>query len=210
MYEQDEYTNSGPLMTGSIGGEGWVGTVGVGCDYQVGSRWVIGALADYDLMNLSGSFKDQSSLGHIGNQTESGALAAGGRVGYLVTPKLLTYFNLGYDVPFFDRINLVSATPPFTTPYYYPAHTYSSGYVFCGAGTEYALEDLVPLKGLFWRTEYRYVESGFLPGAYSALRLPLMTTGSSPNACPSCSLMANKDVQTIISGFVWRFNFGGS
>ncbi len=206
MYEQDEYTNSGPL-TGSIGGEGWVGTVGVGCDYQVGSRWVIGALADYDLMNLSGSFKDPI-LSVTGTQTESGALAAGGRIGFLVTPKLLTYINLGYDVPFFDRINLVSATPPFATPYYYPAHTYSSGFVFCGAGTEYALEDLVPLKGMFWRTEYRYVESGFIPGAYSTPRLPLMTTGSSPNACPSCSLMANKDVQTIISGFVWRFNFG--
>lgn len=209
MYEQDEYTNSGPLLTGSIGGEGWVGTVGGGCDYQIGSHWVIGALVDYDLISLSGYFKDQT-LGYTGNQTETGALAAGGRVGYLVTPKLLTYFNLGYDVPFFDRINLVSATPPFATPYYYPAHTYSSGFVFCGAGTEYALEDLVPLKGLFWRTEYRYVESGFLPGAYSALRLPLMTTGSSPNTCPSCSLMANKDVQTIISGFVWRFNYGGS
>ena len=169
---------------------------------------MIGALADYDFMNLSGYFKDPT-LGYIGNQTESGAWAAGGRVGYLVTPRLLTYFNLGYDVPVFNRINLVSATPPFATPYFYPAATYSSGFVFCGAGTEYALGDVIPLKGLFWRTEYRYIESGFVPAAYSALRLPLMTTGSSPSACPSCTLMGNKDVQTIITGFVWRFDFDG-
>ncbi len=211
MWEQDNYSQTTPLVTGSIGGEGWVATVGVGCDYQVGSRWVIGALADYDFMNLSGSFKDQI-LGAIGTETESGAWALGGRIGYLVTPRLLTYFSLGYDVPHFDRINLLSATPPFApTPYFYPAHTYSSGFVFFGAGTEYALGDVIPLKGLFWRTEYRYAAGGFLPGAYSSPGLPLlMTTGSSTSACPStCSLLLNKDVQTITSGFVWRFNFGG-
>lgn len=212
MWEQDNYTQTGPLLTGSIGGEGWVGTVGVGCDYQVGSRLVIGALADYDLMNMSGSFKDPF-LGDIGTQTESGTWAVGGRIGYLVTPKLLTYINLGYDVPHFDKINLLSATSPFApTPYFYPAHTYSSGFVFFGAGTEYALGDIVPVKGLFWRTEYRYAAGGFLPGEYSGLSLPLMTTSPSTSACPPaahCSLMINKDLQTITSGFVWRFNFGG-
>jgi outer membrane immunogenic protein len=77
MWEQDQYTNTGPVATGSIGGEGWVGTVGVGCDYQVGSRWVIGVLADYDFMNLSGSFKDQF-LGYIGKpRVELGLSAAG-------------------------------------------------------------------------------------------------------------------------------------
>ena len=97
MYEQDNCANAG--LTGSIGGEGWVGTVGAGCDYQVGSRWVIGALADYNFVNCRAPSRT-SSLGDIGNQTESGAFAVGGRAGYLVTPKLLTYINLGYDVPF--------------------------------------------------------------------------------------------------------------
>ena len=205
MYEQDNYTNAG--LTGSIGGEGWVGTVGAGCDYQVGSRWVIGALADYNLMNLSGSFKDQF-LNAIGNQTESGAFAVGGRAGYLVTPKLLTYINLGYDVPLFDRINLLSATPPFApTPYFYPARAYYTGFLFAGAGTEYALGDIIPLNGLFWRTEYRYASGDLGPGPYNAARLT--TAGSSTSPCPPCSLTINKDVQTVISGFVWRFNYGG-
>jgi len=211
MWEQDHYTNVGPLVTGSTGGEGWLGTVGVGCDYQAGSRWVIGVLADYDFMNLSGSFQDPF-LGYTGNQTESGAWAVGGRIGYLVTPELLTYINVGYPQALFDRINLLSATPSSSpTPYFYAAHTYrghlfGGGFLFFGAGTEYALGDIVPLKGLFWRTEYRYT-------MYSPDSLPLlMTTGSSTIACPlhtNCSLVMNKDVQTITSGFVWRFNFGG-
>jgi hypothetical protein len=71
-----------------------------------------------------------------------------------------------------------------------------------GAGTEYALGDIIPLKGMFWRTEYRYAD-------WTSVGLPLMTTGPSPNPCPRCLLSMNKDVQTITSGFVWRFNFGG-
>jgi hypothetical protein len=44
---------------------------------------------------------------------------------------LLTYLNIGYDVPRFDKINLLSATPPFpANPYFYPAHTYTGGFVF--------------------------------------------------------------------------------
>ncbi len=60
---------------------------------------------------------------------------------------LLTYISLAYDVPHFNQINLVSATPPFTpTSYFYPAHTYTSGFVFVGAGTEYALGGYYSIK----------------------------------------------------------------
>ena len=197
MWEQDHYTYDLP-QTGSTGGEGWVGTVGAGCDYQTGS-WVIGVLADYDFMHLSGSFKDPF-LGYIGNQTASAAWAVGGRIGYLVTPKLLTYINGGVPQTRFDRINLLSPSSS-PTPYFYPARTYPFGY-FWGGGTEYALGDIVPLKGLFWRTEYRYFEY------FSGIRLPLlMNTGSSTS--PSLAINFGKDMQTITSGFVWRFNFGG-
>jgi outer membrane immunogenic protein len=200
MWEQDHYTDVGPTVTGSTGGEGWLGTAGVGCDYRVGSRWVIGVLADYDFMNMSGRFQDPF-LGYIGTQTQSWAWAAGARVGYLVTPDFLTYINLGYPEEHFDKINLVTPSSA-ATPYYYPAHTYTSGFLFFGAGTEYALKDIVPLNGLFWRTEYRYSD-------YTDVTLPLMTTGSSPSACPHCGLAMAKDMQTITSGFVWRFYIGG-
>src|SRR6516225_4549310 len=40
------------------GGRGWLGRLGVGCDYQMGggfSSWVIGVLGEYDLMSLKGT-----------------------------------------------------------------------------------------------------------------------------------------------------------
>jgi outer membrane immunogenic protein len=195
MWEQDHITYDSS-QTGSTGGEGWVGTVGAGCDYRV-SSYVIGVLADYDFMHLSGSFKDPF-LGYTGNQTASSSWAVGVRIGYLVTPDLLIYLNGGKAGTRFDQINLLSPSSS-PTPYFYPAHTYTTGY-FVGAGAEYALGDIVPLKGLFWRTEYRYFEY------YNDVRLPLLTnTGSSKG--PGLSI--GKDVQTITSGFVWRFNFGG-
>ena len=43
-------------MTTTDGGRGWVGRIGVGCDYQfAGSRWVVGAFGDYDFMGLRGN-----------------------------------------------------------------------------------------------------------------------------------------------------------
>jgi len=204
IWEQDYTLENGPLVTGSTGGKGWLGTVGVGCDYRVGSsRWVIGALADYNIMNMSGSFQ-VPFLGYTGNQTASWAWAIGGRIGYLVTPELLAYVNFGYPEQHFNQINLLTPSSA-PTPYYYPAYTYESGFLFFGAGTEYALGDVIPLKGLFWRTEYRYTD-------YTTVSLPLLsTTGVLPGACPAsthCLLSMNKDVQTITSGFVWRFYFG--
>jgi outer membrane immunogenic protein len=202
-WEQNHYTDDKPLQTGSTGGEGWAARVGVGCDYQVVSRVVLGVVADYDFMHLSGSFKDPF-LGYIGDQTETSAWGVGIRAGYLVTPKLLTYLDFGYPWAHFDRINLLSGSPsPAQTPYFYPARTISLvNLPYFGAGTEYALGDIVPLGGLFWRTEYRYID-------YSIHHFPLLTTAAhSTNTCMHCSLAMNKDVQTVISGFVWRFSGG--
>ena len=65
MWKQDHYgeeltppTQLTPTV--STGGEGWVGTVGAGCDYQAGSRWLIGAFGDYNLMSVvyGGAFQE--------------------------------------------------------------------------------------------------------------------------------------------------------
>ena len=122
MWEQDHSTNNGPTVTGSTGGTGYLGTAGVGCDYQIG-RWVVGALADFDLMSMSGHFQDPFT-GDFGKQTQSWAWAAGVRVGYLITPDFLTYINFGYPEEHFNQINLVTASSA-PTPYFYPAHTYT-------------------------------------------------------------------------------------
>jgi outer membrane immunogenic protein len=42
----------------------------------------------------------------VGDEKMSSAWSVGGRVGWLVTPNLLTYFSGGYTEATFDRTNL--------------------------------------------------------------------------------------------------------
>jgi outer membrane immunogenic protein len=203
MWNQSHYAETDPgfvQFTGSTntGGEGWLGRVGGGCDYQTplfNGRVVIGAFADYDFMNLSGTFQETFS-GLAGTEKEAGAWAAGGRVGYLVTPNLLTYVEGGYTQAQFDAIALSApVVPAIATPFAIGANTYSGWFI--GGGTEYALSGIVPINGLFWRTEYRYAD-------YQAADLAI-----TPLALTDTAEHMQKNVQTITSGLVWRFNFGG-
>jgi len=191
---------SGVVLTPTVntGGEGWLGRLGGGCDYQFGvgslGNFVIGAFADYDFTNFTGTFQDPFTT-FVGQEKESGSWAVGGRIGYLVTPDLLGYFDGGYTQARFDSITLfVPFAPPGLT---YPSQT-SSGW-FLGGGTEYALNmSWVPIHGLFWRTEYRY-------NSYDAANVPVSFVGI-PFGLAS---HMQKNVQTVTSGLVWRFNFGG-
>jgi outer membrane immunogenic protein len=141
MWDQKHYSETYPGLAQltnpmNSGGEGWLGTFGGGCDYQVSSRLVIGAFGDYDVMNLTGAFLDPWAnfvacvpgtvpSGCLGNETEQGAWGAGGRIGFLVTPRLLTYLNGGYTQAHFSQISLGGVLYPSSTgtPYYYPART---------------------------------------------------------------------------------------
>jgi len=224
MWKQDHYTelNEPPWTaitpTVSTGGEGWLGRVGAGCDYQVSPRWVIGIFGDYDFMNLSGSFIDPWS-GLIGNENESGAWGVGGRIGFLVTPRLLTYIDGGYTQANFSQINLNTYSSPPLGPLissglWYPAQTYRG--LFLGGGTEYALWDILPIHGWFWRTEYRYARYGgadltLTSAAGPATFGPTDCGGAAdPIGTAACGQHMRKDVQTVTTGLVWKFNFGGS
>lgn len=189
--------------TSTSGGRGWLGTVGGGCDYQFGSgsgfwsNWVIGVFADYDFMDLHRNFALACGCG-LGDEKESNAWAVGGRIGYLVTPNVFTYWNGGYTETRFDQINL--SDPVFGTPFgAIGAHTYHGWFV--GGGTEIALAGLfgLPLPtGLFWRSEYRF-------SSFSSADLPVLDTAGfqlgSENMKPV--------VQTITTSLVYRFNWWG-
>lgn len=181
--------------TSNSGGEGWLGRLGGGCDYQLGSRFVIGAFADYDFANLKGTFSD-GAIG--GNEKMSAAWYAGGRLGYLVTPSLLAYVDGGYTEARFDQVNFSQQfLPVLPLGTFIPAHTYNGWFI--GGGTEYALDfDWFPIHGLFWRTEYRYAQ-------YQSADLAILTVGGGTGT----GVHVQKDVQTITTGLVWRFNFGG-
>ncbi len=198
MWRQDHFGETLPplpvvdLTAGETGGgSGWLGRFGAGCDYQIGSQFVIGAFGDYDVTGLSGTFHESLS-GFPLNEKEQGEWAVGGRIGYLVTPTLLTYVDGGYTQARFDQMN-------FPAPLAFlamPAHTYPGW--FFGGGVEY---NLGWFQGLAWRTEYRYAQ-------FSATDLPIIFTPT--GATLPLGDHINKSIQTATTGLVWHFNFGGA
>jgi outer membrane immunogenic protein len=196
VFEETDPGHAPTTTSITFGGRGWLGRFGAGCDYQFGlngfGNWVVGVFGDYDIMDVHGNF-EPAIAGLVGEEKESGAWSAGGRIGYLVTPSLLTYFDGGYTQTRFDQINLVNAVTlvPSNTIL---ANTYHGW--FLGGGTEYALNfSWLPIQGLFWRNEYRY--SSYQSADLSMLTLGGGLTGVAVNVKPY--------VQTITSSLVWRF-----
>jgi outer membrane immunogenic protein len=177
------------------GGRGWFGTVGGGCDLQVSGNWVIGVFGDHDFGGIRGDvaipFGSSTLRGH---EKLTSAWAVGGRIGYLITPSILTYVSGGYTEARFSGADLFYPTlPPTAANLGVPAHTYSGW--FLGGGYEY---NLSWLPGLFWRTEYRLAEYG--RGSRALLEVGSPAQGFSVDSKPF--------VQTIRSELVWRFNSG--
>jgi len=207
MFDQRHHTINAaglPVTAGETdtGGKGWFGTVQVGCDYQFADRWVIGAFGDYDWSGLRGNLQPTGiigagGLGVWGEEKQKDTWAVGGRVGYLVIPRLLGYVSGGYTQTRFDGVsfaNLLDNTPTALT---LASQTYKGW--FLGTGYEYNL-DFFP--GLFWKTEYRY----------SSFRAenPLLTNFTTIAPGFVGAENSRKDVQTIRSELVYRFNFGGT
>jgi outer membrane immunogenic protein len=187
----------------TAGGRGYFGTVQGGCDYQFGLggfNLVIGAFGDYDWDSLKGN-QDVSLLGAYGREKMSSQWSVGGRVGWVVTPNLLTYFSAGYTEAHFDSVtllnNLASLGPIGAPTGLFIGSRNYTGY-FIGAGDEYALNFL---PGLFWKTEYRFSD---LDTRTNPIRS--VTTGL-PGAFENDS---HKFVHTVRSELVYRFNWGGS
>jgi outer membrane immunogenic protein len=177
------------------GGRGWFGTVQVGCDFQVGSNFVIGAFGDYDFASIKGDMA-VLALDSVGREKLRNSWAAGGRLGYLPfqSQQLLVYVSGGYTQARFGEVafsdfgggpNGVSLAK----------HTYSGW--FLGSGYEYQFGWL-PIQGLTWKTEYRFAD-------YSADHVAVLDGG----VLTGDTIESRKYVQTVRSSLVWRFNFGG-
>jgi outer membrane immunogenic protein len=180
--------------------QGWLGRFGGGCDVQFSSV-VVGAFADYDASRINGlhTGDNPGNIGLVnGQQTMPRSWAAGGRIGYLVTPRLLTYFDGGWTQAQFSSVAYVD-TIGFPTGDMIPAETYRGWFI--GGGTEYALDfGWLPIHGLFWRNEYRF--SGF-----QSQNLPVIATATGLST--GNFELTKPTEQTITTSLVWRFNFGG-
>jgi outer membrane immunogenic protein len=180
-------------LPGDLGGRGWFGTVQGGCDYQVSSNIVVGAFADYDLSAIKGDMGN-GQAGFFGSEKLKSSWAAGGRIGWLVSPRFLTYVSAGYTEAHFGRVDFVNI---FNVPQnrHLVAHTYTGWFV--GAGYEY---NLGWLPGLFWKTEYRFAD-------YGTDRVPILV--SSTGAHSGVDYDLRKYTHSVRSELVWRFNAGG-
>ncbi len=213
LWTQD-HTITGPILGVSTttasttdGGRGWLGRVGVGCDYQVAPKWVIGALGDYDFMSLNGtnSPSELLTLGGLtspisANEKETGAWYAGGRIGYLIAPSVLTYFDGGYTRTHFTNSAEFLTANGTSTAFGYPS--YNTGGWFLGGGTDNAISDFLPglPPGLFLRSEYRY--STYQRSSITETTLATgVPTGNVENTKPS--------VQTVTTSLIYRFNWTG-
>src|SRR5262245_40920073 len=177
------------------GGRGWFGTVGAGCDLQVSGNWVVGIFGDYDFSDLHGDASvPVSGDAYAGREKMRSAWHVGGRIGYLITPSVLTYVSGGFTQAHFVSCDLTlttGTTPDFTV------HSHTYGGWFLGGGYEYHL-NWAPFPRLFWKTEYRLAE-------YDRDNLALVVFGT--GAATTRSIDSTKYVQTIRSELVWRFNW---
>lgn len=199
----DERSTNDPTTfpTSTSAAKGWLGAFGGGCDYQFNGSSpigpiVIGAFADYDLMDITGNFGDPFNDTHHGTQTLQDAWYAGGRAGVLITPRFLSYFDGGFTGAHVKQINIVTATGGTVDGGLYLPSENLTGW-FLGSGFEYAFTFL-PINGLFWKTEYRYAKYGDYDQHY------IHPSG------PGSDVVHNSvNVQTITTALVWRFNWTG-
>jgi outer membrane immunogenic protein len=167
----------------TFGGRGWFGTVQVGCDYQIGSNIVIGAFADYDFASIKGDISIAGEL--FGEEKLKSSWAAGGRIGWLPFPQLLTFVSGGYTQARFGEVHFASSD--FTLA----RHTYSGWFI--GTGYEYGIGWL---PGLFWKTEYRFAD-------YGKENVALLDGG----APSGFTVDSHKYTHMVRSELVWRFNW---
>jgi outer membrane immunogenic protein len=183
------------------GGRGWFGTVSAGFDYQFSDRIVAGVLADYDFASIKGTIQDPGPTTG-GTETMRAAWAVGARIGWLVTPSVLTYVNGGWTGSRWSGSNLsltfvgfggqpASTTPGFTT----------NGW-FIGGGIE-----VMFAPGWFWKNEYRYAD-------YNTTNLPQVcafagSCGALPVGATLDIITFRPRVQTARTELVYKFNWGG-
>jgi outer membrane immunogenic protein len=193
----DTATGAVNSLEQTAGGRGYYGEVGGGCDYQFSlgnlGNFVVGVLGGYDFMSLKGAYTDTFLGGFSGYEKEQGSGFVGGRIGYLITPNLLTYVSGGWTDARFSAIsmNFVGGGPLFIVP----SHTYT-GY-FIGGGAETSLSPWLP-QGFFLRTDYRV-------STYSAANLGYIFA---PTGAPfGESTHMNKYVQQIGTELIYRFSY---
>ncbi len=200
---------AGPLV-GTIdnGAKGWTGQVKAGFDYQFGAtpfgNVVAGVFADWDPSSMKGNFSSGLATGFNnpidGQEKINSSWAVGGRIGFLVAPTVLTYANGGYTNERLGGINAAGFGIPGGPAATITSASRNQGGWFTGGGFE-APVTIVPIKGLFFYTEYRY-------SVFNTATVPVVTTGGFGGFAPT-GMNVKTSVQSVVSGLDYRFNWNG-
>jgi outer membrane immunogenic protein len=185
------------------GGDGWFGTVQVGCDLQVGGGFLIGAFGDFDFgNNIRGDVTipvgTLTGFSGVGREKIKHTWAAGGRIGWVPwsQTQFLFYVSGGFTQVKFDQVDFVDAELGGLIGDSILSRKRNGWFV--GTGYEYGIQWFLP--GLFWKTEYRFAE-------YDNKTLDIVdTTTRLPTGF---AVDSEKRIQTIRSELVWRFNWSG-
>lgn len=192
------------------GGRGWFGRFGGGCDYQFrpfGYDVVVGGFGDYDAMNLTGTVQTQlislTGFPLQSSEKEQNAWSVGGRLGLLITPTVLGFFDGGFTQTTFGSLAEFTA---FGVPSGagFGGATYRGW--FLGSGFETSLASVIPglaLPGLYLRTEYRY-------SSYNTTDLPQINLATGAPGAPVVALRMTPTVQSVATTLVYKFNFFNS
>jgi outer membrane immunogenic protein len=185
------------------GGRGWLVRAGGGFDYQFNARFVAGIFADYDWSELEGTLQDAVAP-HSADIKQDWSFAAGARLGWLLTPEIMTYVNGGYSRAHFTSGSMVSfatfvgnpVPPGGATGFETQAFT-ANGW-FLGGGVETALGN-----GFFWRNEYRYVY-------YRGQNLADLNVFAPTATRRLNDISLKPEVQTFTTQIVYKLNGGAA
>jgi outer membrane immunogenic protein len=144
--------------------------------------------------------------------------AVGARLGWVVTPSLLTYVSGGFTQAQFDGVNYHTGADNALTitnsavafgvetagdPLFQVGSRTKDGW-FIGGGTEYAVGWL---PGLFWKNEYRYADYGNT--TQNVICTICTAVAGGPLGLTGLAERTKTTVQTFRTELVWRFNWAG-
>jgi outer membrane immunogenic protein len=167
-------------------GKGWLGEVGLGYDYQVTDKIVVGALFSYNFADMQGRTSD--AVFTTAETSSDSTWFLGLRAGWLMTPDILQYWSVGYTQTHFSGGPLRNSYTGNPLPNGH-LESYDADGWFIGGGLEVALHN-----GWFWRNEARYAD-------YSE------DVRHETGISPVFQLNFDPTVATVTSGVVYKFDW---
>ena len=186
-----------------IGGEGAFFSLGAGADYQVNSKFVVGAFFDYDWTNIESDVLNLQIGPPVGISAQADievedVWSVGGRLGYVVTPSTMLFFSAGYS-----RADISDLTLRASGLGGFGGLTLASvgsldGY-FIGGGAEIKLTKSISIKGEYRYTDFDAETITLLPGTpFAGFVNNVVTTKLDP------------DIQTARVALTYRFGLGAT